>query len=262
MIEAVRSRRLTDLSLRFVTGAAAIAVALVALLAGQTSFWLLAFIASLLMIAEWVGLVRASRRAIVLSMIVIGVVMILAMPRVDFADPASLLALGGGTVLVGVATQSLRIAAGQIYVGLPSLGILFIREQPDGLSLALWTFCVVWATDTAAFFAGRAIGGPKLAPRLSPNKTWAGLGGGILGAMALGAVVVALAGLPALLIPLSALLAVVAQAGDLFESWLKRRAGVKDSGRLLPGHGGALDRLDGFVPVAAIVGGVVAAGWL
>lgn len=262
MNEAVVTRRMTDLSLRFVTGAALIAIALLALIAGKLAFWLLAFLAALLMIAEWAGLMLASRRNIALSLVVTGAVLIFAMPRFEFVAGVALFALACGAVLVGVASQSLRLALGQLYVGLPSLGILFIREQPDGFALALWTFCVVWATDTAAFFAGRGIGGPKLAPRLSPSKTWAGLIGGMIGAVALSALVVASTSLPPLLIAFSALLAILSQAGDLFESWLKRKAGVKDSGRLLPGHGGALDRLDGFAPVATIVGGVVLVGWL
>ncbi|MBC7985481.1 MAG: phosphatidate cytidylyltransferase [Sphingomonadaceae bacterium] len=251
------------MSLRVITGAVLIAVALAALFAGNESFWLLALIAAMMMAAEWAGLMLAPRRLIVVSMVAVGAVMITAMPWIDSVAENALIALVAATALVGLVGKSLRLALGQLYVGLPTLAILFIREQPDhGFALALWTFCVVWATDTAAFFAGRSIGGPKLAPRLSPKKTWSGLIGGIAGAMALGALVVVLTDLDPLLIPLGALLAVVAQAGDLFESWLKRKAGVKDSGRLLPGHGGALDRLDGFVPVATIVGGVVAVGWL
>ncbi len=125
---------------------------------------------------------------------------------------------------------------------------------------------MVWATDIAAFFAGRGMGGPRLAPAISPNKTVAGLIGGVIAAAVAGAVVAVILdarwaadALPFLLAGLGAILAVLAQAGDLFESWLKRRAGVKDSGTLLPGHGGVLDRLDGLVPVAVVVALIVAA---
>jgi phosphatidate cytidylyltransferase len=116
----------------------------------------------------------------------------------------------------------------------------------------------VWACDIGAFFAGRAIGGPKLAPRLSPNKTWAGLGGGVLAASVLALLLHRFEGLPLRLTLATPLLAAFAQAGDLFESWLKRQAGVKDSGNILPGHGGILDRLDGLVPVAPVAALLVA----
>jgi phosphatidate cytidylyltransferase len=105
-------------------------------------------------------------------------------------------------------------------------------------------------TDIGAYFAGRSIGGPKLAPAVSPNKTWAGLIGGVVSALVLGLLLWEFAGLPLQLACASPILAVIAQIGDLYESWLKRQAGVKDSGTILPGHGGVLDRLDGLVPVA------------
>ena len=142
---------------------------------------------------------------------------------------------------------------GFVYALLPALALLWIRERDaHGLELLLWVFLVTWATDIGAYFAGRKFGGRKLAPSISPNKTWAGLYGGILAA-ALAAGAWALAtGLGKPLLLLAPLFAVAAQAGDLFESGMKRRAGVKDSGNWLPGHGGLLDRLDGMVPVAVL----------
>jgi phosphatidate cytidylyltransferase len=128
-------------------------------------------------------------------------------------------------------------------------------------------------TDTGAFFAGRAIGGPKIAPKISPSKTWAGLAGGMVASVAWVFAWVALVdsdavGLDVGLnmsvqnlaggIALGALMAVVAQAGDFFESWLKRRAGVKDSSRLIPGHGGVFDRIDGLIPVVLVAGAIAA----
>ena len=116
---------------------------------------------------------------------------------------------------------------------------------------------LVWATDIGAFFAGRTIGGPKLAPALSPNKTWAGLIGGVLLATVYSAVMMRW-GIPLSFVIATPALAVLAQLGDLYESGLKRRAGVKDSGSILPGHGGVLDRLDGLVPVAPVIAFLIA----
>lgn len=153
--------------------------------------------------------------------------------------------------------------AGFVYALLPALSLLWIRDRaPQGLELLLWIFIVTWTTDIGAYFAGRAIGGPKLAPRISPNKTIAGLIGGMVSAGLAGYAWAELTSLSAVLFWLAPLLAFAAQAGDLFESWMKRRAGVKDSGNWLPGHGGALDRLDGLVVVATLTAAVQIAGWL
>lgn len=142
---------------------------------------------------------------------------------------------------------------GVLYVALPPIALVLLREDPQyGIAAIIWVMVAVWMADTLAYFAGRIIGGPKLAPRLSPKKTWAGLGGAMAGS-ALAAVGVALAlGLPSVgvLAMLAAVLAVVEQGGDLFKSAMKRHYGVKDSGRLIPGHGGVIDRVDGLVAVA------------
>jgi phosphatidate cytidylyltransferase len=147
---------------------------------------------------------------------------------------------------------------GFVYCLLPAISLLWIRERAEyegigsGFDLLIWVFLVVWSTDIGAYFAGRAIGGPKLAPSISPNKTVAGLLGGVAAATVIAGLWVYAARLPGMLLWIAALFAVAAQLGDLFESGLKRRAGVKDSGTWLPGHGGLLDRLDGLVPVAIL----------
>jgi phosphatidate cytidylyltransferase len=147
---------------------------------------------------------------------------------------------------------------GFIYCLMPAISLLWIRERAEfegigtGFDLLIWVFLVVWSTDIGAFFAGRAIGGPKLAPSVSPNKTIAGLIGGVISAALMAGAWVYYVQLPAPLLWLSVPFAVFAQLGDLFESGLKRKAGVKDSGTWLPGHGGLLDRLDGLVPVAIL----------
>ena len=153
--------------------------------------------------------------------------------------------------------------AGFLYALLPALALLWIRDRHEqGLELLIWVFLVTWATDIGAFFAGRAIGGPKLAPAISPNKTIAGLAGGIVSAGLAGFAWSEATRLPQLLILIAPLMAVLAQAGDLFESGMKRRAGIKDSGSWLPGHGGVLDRLDGLVPVAVVTALLVLGGQL
>jgi phosphatidate cytidylyltransferase len=123
-----------------------------------------------------------------------------------------------------------------------------------GFVATIYLFAVVWGTDIAAYFAGRAIGGPKLAPRLSPKKTWSGSLGGIAGAVLAATLVVLIGGVGnvAAAMVIAVVLSIVAQAGDLFESALKRRFGAKDSGFLIPGHGGLMDRLDGFVAAAVL----------
>lgn len=157
---------------------------------------------------------------------------------------------------------------GFIYCLAPAVSLLWIRERAGfagigtGFDLLIWVFLVVWSTDIGAYFAGRAIGGPKLAPSISPNKTIAGLVGGVISAAVVAGTWVYLVRLNASLLWLAVPLAVAAQLGDLFESGLKRKAGVKDSGTWLPGHGGLLDRLDGLVPVAVLTAVLMVIGAL
>ena len=153
------------------------------------------------------------------------------------------------------------LPGGVVYIGLAGLALAALRRAPDPVGLAnmLFVLVVVWSSDIGAYVAGRWWGGPKLAPAISPGKTRSGAVGGLLAAMLLGGLVAWLSapgGLP-LAVVLAAVLSVVSQAGDLFESWVKRRFGVKDSSALIPGHGGLLDRLDGLLwaaPVAALLG--------
>ena len=158
-------------------------------------------------------------------------------------------------------------AAGFVYALVPALALLWVRERAEvpggydeGFSLVLWAFIVTWAADIGAFFAGRTFGGPKLAPSISPNKTISGLIGGVVVATLLAGIWAVQRELHWLWLVLAPLFAFAAAGGDLFESWLKRKAGVKDSGAIIPGHGGVLDRLDGLVPVAVLTGMAVVAG--
>ena len=245
---------------RIATGIVLIAVALAAVWQGGLVFAALVAAAVLLMFAEWAVMHEISRRFRLAGMAIIGAAIFYA--NAGAPDRALLLA-GGGAVLLGVFARSFDrqragwITAGILYCALPGIALIVLRGLPAGLELTGWTLAIVWATDILAYFAGRAIGGPKLAPGISPNKTWAGLAGGVAGAALTSYVVARYAGISLALFGWSlaagAVLAVVAQGGDLFESWMKRQAGVKDSGTLLPGHGGVLDRLDGLVPVALVV---------
>ncbi|MFZ3034450.1 MAG: phosphatidate cytidylyltransferase [Parvibaculum sp.] len=158
-------------------------------------------------------------------------------------------------ILTGSPTLSPAIAFP--YLILPLISLMWLRHDPEGgpdygRIAIFWLLFTVWATDTFAYFAGRGFGGPKLVPRLSPNKTWAGLIGGMIGAALVGAITATWfsLGSPIGLAFVSAIIAVIAQAGDILESALKRRAGVKDSGKIIPGHGGILDRVDGLVTAA------------
>lgn len=144
-------------------------------------------------------------------------------------------------------------AGGFVYALLPALSLLWVRERDaHGLELLLWVFIVTWSTDIGAYFVGRSLGRRKLAPAISPGKTVEGLYGGMAAAALLGGAWALATALPAPTLFLAPLFAAAAQGGDLFESWMKRRAGVKDSGTWLPGHGGVLDRLDGLAPVAVL----------
>jgi phosphatidate cytidylyltransferase len=153
------------------------------------------------------------------------------------------------------------LAFGVPYLGLAGLALLHLRgDVAAGRGQVLFLFLVVWASDIGAYLAGRWLGGPKLAPAISPNKTWSGSAGGLISVMVVGLLAAyAMEGAlssPGLVLLVSAGLGVVSQGGDLFESWIKRRFDVKDSSALIPGHGGLLDRLDGVLaaaPVAALL---------
>jgi phosphatidate cytidylyltransferase len=141
------------------------------------------------------------------------------------------------------------------YAGAMALAPIVLRSDAEfGFLAMIFVFAVVWVTDIAAYFVGRAVGGPKLAPRLSPNKTWSGSIGGVAGAVLAAVLVVhfgGVGGMPAAIVVAIALSS-VAQIGDLAESAIKRRFGVKDASSLIPGHGGLMDRLDGFVAAAVL----------
>ncbi len=154
------------------------------------------------------------------------------------------------------AKVALWMASGAFYIGIPCVSLIWIRNDWDnGLLAVIWLLVLVWSADSGAYAAGRLIGGPKMAPRISPNKTWAGLGGCVVAAAIAGVGVAQFAGLDGYMkieaALISGLVGMVSQGGDLVESAFKRHFGVKDSSHLIPGHGGVLDRVDALL--AAVV---------
>lgn len=226
--------------------------ALAVLWAGGFAFWLITTIISLLMLSEWGNLAGANAATTRMMQFALSVPLAIMCPLAAGPQFFALGLIAAAAIFTVATTQRPGLALGIVYTGLPVLALLLIRKQPDGLLFTIWAMALVWMCDIGAFFAGRSFGGPRLAPLISPNKTWAGFVGGIIAAGAFGAILHVGWGLPWRLTLATPALAVVAQAGDLYESWLKRQAGVKDSGTILPGHGGLMDRLDGLMPVAPI----------
>jgi phosphatidate cytidylyltransferase len=252
----------SDLALRSVTGIVLIGIAVFCLVYGGDPFWVLLSGATLVMMAEWASLIGAERWQMWLGFVGLMLPMFLSEPHVDVPETASWYGLLAAALGVFAFTRNPKLVAGMLYAALPTLSLFYIHKQYDGIDLSFWALAIVWATDIGAYFAGRSIGGPKLAPVWSPNKTWAGLIGGMVAAIAVGFALTLVLHVQLRLAAFAGLLAVAAQTGDLFESMMKRRAGVKDSGWMLPGHGGVMDRLDGAVPVLCIVALIVASGIL
>jgi len=229
---------------------------------GGLGFALLLALAAILMAGEWDRLTGGAGYGPLGVALALALLVTLALGYFGHADLALLVLLPAALVLVGLSRVDGRAmiwpVLGLFWLALPCLGLLWLRMGDDGMLAVSWLFLAVWSCDTGAYFAGHGIGGPKLAPRISPKKTWSGL----LGGMLLAAVASALLAIvleqrePLLFAVLGALLALISQCGDLAESALKRHFNVKDSGALIPGHGGILDRVDGVLfaaPALALV---------
>jgi phosphatidate cytidylyltransferase len=250
----------TGLGVRLASALILIPVALAAVALGAPYFDALVAAAAGLMAWEWARLCSGGRLpAAGILAITVAVAATVAVTFLPVWQAVSIVAAGAALVGAFAALTGgapLWLALGTLYAGLPCVAILWLRAEPTlGLETLLWLFALVWAIDSGAYVVGRAVGGPKLAPVISPKKTWAGLAGGVAAAMAVGI----LAGLlidgasPWVLAAAGLVLALVEQAGDLGESALKRRFGAKDSSGLIPGHGGVLDRVDGLVTVILAV---------
>jgi phosphatidate cytidylyltransferase len=253
------SRLGPDFRVRLLSGLALGAGVALFTLSGITAFAILVAAGAMLIAWEWGHLVHG-REAGVVTAVLLGTAAVAAvlayLPQVALA----LTALSIGAILTTVLSlgrNSIFSALGVFYAGLPAVSLIWLRADPRlGLWAVIFIIVVVVVADTAAFVAGRLIGGPKLWPRLSPNKTWAGLIGAVVACGVIGLLFSqAVPGSsPARLMATSAVLAFVAQAGDLAESALKRRFGAKDTSTLIPGHGGVMDRLDGLVAAASAAG--------
>lgn len=217
-------------------------------------FWSLAAVGVLW---EWSSLVAGGEKRPVVMVGGAALVFSLVLAAGERLLGSAIVLALGLLAIVPVAPRQQRgwAAAGIAYAGAIAIAPIVLRsDSEDGFIAVLLLFAIVWATDICAYFLGRLIGGPKLLARVSPKKTWSGAVGGLVAAVLAAIVLGRLAGLDGLLAIalVAAVLSAVAQAGDLFESQLKRRFGAKDSSHLIPGHGGLMDRLDGFVFAAAL----------
>jgi phosphatidate cytidylyltransferase len=269
-IGGLRAKASPDLPARAAAGIAMMAIALGAAWFGGFPFLAFWWIAGVLTIWEWHRLIGGER---LWPRVALGAFALLAAASEALRNqPAgACVALAAGAVATAAAAGPSRrvwAGAGVVYAGAMVAGVNLLRASPHfGFAAIIWVFAVVWGTDIAAYFGGRLIGGRKLWPSVSPGKTWSGAIAGAAAAALLGVAVAAPEGarfLPTAMLGL--IVSVFSQGGDLFESAMKRRAGVKDSSRLIPGHGGVMDRLDGFIvaaAVAAILAGVKSSGsWI
>lgn len=246
-----------ELPLRIVLGLMLAALAVASLFGGAAWFALFVGIGASAAMREWHRMEGSPNYGIdalfsVLGLIG-GLVLLVLMPRTIWPW-AALLAGACLSALSGAVRRAKPLwnLAGGLYIGAPSMMLVTIRAiQQRGAWIVLGIFLVVWAADTGALACGRLIGGPKFMPSLSPNKTWAGFIGGVL---VPAAIVAGYAGYfhgnPVSAAIFGACMAAIGHAGDLFESSLKRRAGRKNTGNLIPGHGGVLDRIDSMLFVA------------
>jgi phosphatidate cytidylyltransferase len=240
-------------------------LALVCLWVGGTAFQVLIVLASGGLAVEWVQLCRQRVTGISGGIVVLGVLAASVCAALGYAL-AGLGVVGGATGLAfAIAARgggdfrgpsTLWLPLGLPYVGLCAIALIWLRANPSaGRSNLLFLLLLVWASDIGAYLAGRLLGGPRLAPSISPGKTWSGAAGGLAAAVAAGlacAFMVQPPDSPLRVICLAAGLGIIAQAGDLAESRIKRHFGVKDSGHLIPGHGGLFDRLDAVLAVAPV----------
>jgi len=259
-----------DLGIRALSSAILIPAVLLAVWLGDTWFHLLIALLAVMMAHEWTNIVHdrsSAQFALHAAAALCGAFLLLSLgSAATLAVIAVIWALSLMLAMIKSRPLNIWVVSGVPYVALPAMAFVTLRgESQAGMLAIMWLFAVVWAADICAYFAGRLIGGPRLAPIISPRKTWAGLVGAIAGGIAAGIAVAHGMGLAWLfsLGVLGGVLGGIELLGDLFESALKRHSGMKDSGRLSPGHGGVLDRVDGLVAASLVLAAIVtAAGYL
>jgi phosphatidate cytidylyltransferase len=259
---ADRTKSKSELVLRVAAAAVLAPIVLASAWAGGIWFALLAALAIGIGGHEWTRLCGLDRPMSIALLIVTGPVVALALMTGGTAAGLIVLALAVISAIGGGSTVASRLwpLLGVVYLGIPLLAILALRADPRiGFEGLFFLLGIVWLTDIGAYAAGRLIGGPRLAPAISPGKTWAGAIGGLLLAVAGGYWGAGFmeTQLPFGAIGLAICLSVATQCGDLFESWVKRRFGKKDSGTLIPGHGGILDRIDGLLFAAPVMAAII-----
>lgn len=256
-----------DLRLRAISAAVLAPLALLCIWLGATLWIVLLAVGTVGLAWEWVLLCGRRPFAWPGALVPLAVLAAGAVALTSHEGWALLL-LAGGTLAAWAASGQASFALGIPYVGVAGVALVWLRADGfAGRASVLFLVLLVWASDVGAYAAGRLIGGPRLAPMVSPSKTWSGALGGLAAAALVGAVIAALLGgaSPGWAAGVAVLLGIASQAGDLLESWAKRRFGVKDSGRLIPGHGGLLDRLDGLLaaaPAAALLSLILGQGRL
>lgn len=235
--------------------------------AGGLTFSLLALAASVLIFFEYKS-ITSTKLPFRVALFCFGFLCILWASWFLLDIQTGLLICAAGAIVIAfweyLIRKSLWGPLGMLYAALPFIALVTLRGGDYGILLILILFATVWGADTLAYFSGKTFGGPKLAPKISPGKTWAGFFGGVIGACLLASVVLYWFKFPITIVSILFIiaLALLAQIGDLFESGLKRHFGVKDSGKIIPGHGGVLDRIDGliFACVATFIIGAMFAG--
>ena len=246
-----------DLRTRVASALVLAPIALAAGIAGGIPFAALAAAVAAIGFWEWTGMTAAAPMPLRIAGIAMLALSLLGLVVVPSGWPILLIVVAGAVAVpAGIRSKAAGWSGfGILYTGLACAAFIALREaEPNGWAAMLFILAVVWTTDTAAYFGGRALGGPKLWPSVSPKKTWSGALSGLLAALLVGAVVAKFTGAATLGtgLLLAGPLSVASQAGDLFESAVKRRCGVKDSGHLIPGHGGVLDRVDGLLAAGAL----------
>ena len=251
---AVAGQGSRNLLMRLIAGAVLAPVAIAIAYAGGWLWTTLVTVVAIGLYVEWLTIVGAARQRRVVASGAIGLAIAGLCLAAGWID-AALLVLGLGSAGVALLWQERRrwTVAGFIYAAAAQVASVLVRlDQAEGFVALMLILLVVWVSDIGGYFAGRSIGGPKLWPRISPRKTWAGAVGGFVASLVISGGFAALdLGKSGPILLLGAILSIASQLGDLFESAVKRRFGVKDSSHFIPGHGGLMDRLDGFV--AAVV---------